>query len=57
MNEKQTAEVQNILNNLYDDCLTYNSWDTKDEDNWYAMREALDELAEILGLKIEGSEQ
>lgn len=57
MNETQTSEVQNLLDNLYDDCLTHNSWDKEDEDNWFSMRESLERLAEILGLTIKGSEE
>ena len=48
--EKQNAEY--ILNNLYDDCLHYEQWDTLDPDNWEAMRDGIEKLAEYLNVKI-----
>jgi hypothetical protein len=48
--EKQNAEY--ILNNLYEDCFTYDQWDTSDPENWMAMRDGIVQIAEYLKVKI-----
>lgn len=46
-------EATALINNLYDDCMTYESWDKCDPDNWEAMRESLHKLASYARLTID----
>lgn len=49
MNKERAEEM---LNNLYEDCCTYEVWDTTDDENWMAMRDAIEKLAEYFDMNI-----
>ena len=46
-------EAQFLINNVYNDCLNYMSWDTEDENNWFDIRCSLEQLADYFGLEIQ----
>ena len=53
MTKEEKKKAAQVLNNLYLDCSTWDQWDTLDEDNWSAMVDGIETLADCLKIKLE----
>lgn len=52
---KQQAEE--FINSLYSDCENFTEWDTTDPENWRAMRDIIEKIADHFELKLNTKEE
>jgi len=50
-------QAEDLMQTLYDDCVNYQNWDTTDPDNWKAMQDVIEKLADHFDLKLSEKEE